>query len=138
MLIAGMLRAGWGGALWWSNKAEKAKEGKPAADAPPRILAIGADTVKQIEIKRRGEEPTAVQFNASGKWEITRPKPLPADPVAVAGITSAASKLDSDRMVDANATDLASYGPPPPLLEVSITQKDSKTSKLLIGENTPP
>ena len=137
MLIAGMLLAGLGGALWWSNKAEKAKEGKPAADAPPRILAIGADTVKQIEIKRRGEEPTAVQFNASGKWEITRPKPLPADPVAVAGITSAASKLDSDRMVDANATDLASYGLAPALLEVSITQKDSKTSKLLIGENTP-
>ena len=137
MLIAGVLLAVLGGAVWWSNRAEKAKEGKPAADAPPRILSIGADTVKQIEIKRRAEEPTAVEFNASGKWQITRPKPLPADAVAVAGLTSAASKLDSERMVDANATDLASYGLAPALLEVSITQKDGKTSKLLIGENTP-
>jgi len=137
MLIAAILLAGLVAALWWSNKQEKAKEGQPAKDAPPRILAIGADTVQKIEIQRRGEEPTTVQFNKSGKWEITQPQPLPADPVAVAAITSAASKLDSERLVDANATDLASYGLAPALLEVGITQKDGKTSKLLIGENTP-
>jgi hypothetical protein len=137
MLIAGLLLAGLGIALWWSNKQEKAKEGQPAADAAPRILAVGADTVRQIEIQRRGEDPTTVQFNASGKWEITRPKALPADAVAVAGITSAASKLDSERMVDASVTDLAAYGLAPALLAVTITQKDGKTAKLLIGESTP-
>jgi hypothetical protein len=137
MLIAAVLLAGLGGAVWWSNKQEKAKEGEPAKDAPPRILAIAADTVKQIEIQRRGQEPTTVQFNASGKWEITRPKPLPADGLAVSELTTTTSKLDSERVVDPNVSDLASYGLAPPLLQVSITQKDGKVSKLLIGENTP-
>lgn len=137
LLIAAVLLGGLGVALWWSNKEEKAKEGKPAADAPPRILAIPADTVKKIEIRRRGEEPFAVQANAAGKWEITQPKSLPADTAAVESIASAASKLDSERMVDANATDLPSYGLAPGMIEVAFTQKDGKASKLLIGESTP-
>ena len=39
--------------------------------------------------------------------------------------------------MDDNATDLASYGLAPPLLEVDIATKDGKTTKLLLGENTP-
>lgn len=137
MLIAAVMLAGLGIVVWWSNRAEKAKEGKPAADAPPRIMEIAADTVRQFEIQRRGEAPTVVQFNDKGKWVITQPKPLPADTVAVAGVTNTALKLDSERMVDPNVADLASYGLAPAVLEVKITQKDGKTSKLLIGENTP-
>ena len=137
MLIAAILLAGLGGALWYSNKQEAAKEGKPAKDAPPPLLAIPADSVKQIEIQRRGETPTTVVFNQSGKWEITQPKPLPADALAVSEITTATSKLNSERLIDANASDWASYGLAPPLLQVNVTQKDGKTSKLLIGEKTP-
>ena len=133
MLIAAVLLAVLGSVVWWSNRAEKAKEGKPAADAPPRILEIGADTVRQLEIQRRGEAPTVVQFNDKGKWVITQPKPLPADAVAVAGVTNTTLKLDSERVVDPNVTDLASYGLAPASLEVKITQKDGKTSQLLIG-----
>jgi hypothetical protein len=137
MLIAGVLLAGVGIALWWSNKEEKAKEGQPAADAPPRILSIAPDSVQQIEIQRRGDQPTTIVFDKAGKWQITQPKPLPADALAISELTTTTSKLDSERLVDANATDLASYGLAPPLLQVSIKQKDGKTSKLLIGENTP-
>jgi hypothetical protein len=137
MVIAAALLAALGIALWWSNRQEKAKEGQPAPGAPPHILAIGPDTVKQIEIQRRGEAPTVVTFNDKGKWEITQPKPLPADALAVASITSAASKLDSQRVVDPNVTDPATYGLAPALVSVAITTKDGKTSKLLIGETTP-
>jgi len=137
MLMAGVLLAGLAIALWWSNRQEKAKEGKPAADAPPKILAIPADSVKQVEIRHRGEEPVKVQFNGNGKWEITSPKPMLADSAAVAAVTSAASSLDSERVVDPNVSDLAPYGLAPPMIEVALTAKDGKTSKLLIGENTP-
>jgi len=54
MLAASVLLAGLAGVLWWSNRQEKAKEGKPAADAPPKILALAADTIKRIEIRHRG------------------------------------------------------------------------------------
>jgi len=137
MLIAAVVLAGLTGALWWSNRQEKAKEGRPAADAPPKILSIKEDMVLQIDIKRREGESTSVRFTDKGKWDITSPKPLSADPTAVAQLTTALANLNSDRLVDANATDLASYGLAPAQLEVDVATKDGKTSKLLIGENTP-
>ncbi len=39
--------------------------------------------------------------------------------------------------MDDKATDLASYGLAPPEMEVDITMKDGKTSKLLVGDDTP-
>ena len=137
MLIAAVLLAGLTGVVWWSNKDEKAKEGKPSADAPPQILAIKPDQVKQIDIKRPAGEATSVRFNDKGKWDITAPTPLSADPTEVAKITTDLSNLNSQRLVDANATDWASYGLAPAQLEVDVTSKDGKVTKLLVGERTP-
>ncbi len=109
MLAAGVLLAGLAAVLWWSNREEKAKEGKPAADAPPKILALGADTIQQIDIRHRGEDPISLKLNGS-KWEMTSPKPMAVDGLAVSAITSAASSVDSERMVDPNVTDLKPYG----------------------------
>lgn len=136
MLTAAVLLAALGIVVWWSNKQEKAKEGKPAADAV-RILDIPPETVKEVQIQRRGEGPTTVQLNDKGQWALTQPKPFPADASAVSGVTNTTMKLDSQRLVDPNVTDLAAYGLAPAMLEVRITRKDGKTSKLLVGENTP-
>src|SRR3954466_13021489 len=109
MLAAGVLLAGLAGGLWGANRPEKGKGGKPAADAPPKILALAADTIQQIEIRHRGEDPVTVKLNG-GKWEMTSPKPLAVDPAAVSAMTSAAGSVDAERVVDPNVTDLKAYG----------------------------
>ena len=135
MLAAGVLLAGLAVALWWSNRQEKAKEGKPPADAPPKILALGADTIQQIEIRHRGEDPISLKLNGS-QWEMTSPK-LAVDSSAVSAITSAAASVDAERVVDPNVSDLKAYGLAPASIEVDFSTKNGKTSKLLIGDNTP-
>src|SRR5215471_1846474 len=137
MLISAVVLAGLAIALIFSNRAEKKKAGQPAAGTAPKILSIKEDMVKQIDIKRKTGENTSVKFDDGGHWQITSPEPLEADAAAVAGITSAAANLNSERVVDDNVTDLATYGLAPPLLEVDFATKDGKTSKLLLGENTP-
>lgn len=134
--MAGVLLAGLAVALWWSNRQEKAKEGKPAADAPPKILALGADTIQWIEIRHRGEDPITLQLKGS-QWEMTSPKPLAVDQSAVSAMTSAAANVDAERVVDPNVSDPKAYGLAPALIEVDFGAKNGKTSKLLIGENTP-
>lgn len=136
MLAAGVLLAGLAAVLWWSNRQEKAKEGKPAADAPPKILALGADTIQRIEIRHRGEDPLTLQLKGSA-WEMTSPKPLAIDSSAVSAITTAAASVDAERVVDPNASDLKAYGLDPAAIEVDLGTKNGKTSKLLIGDNTP-
>jgi len=129
------LLAGLAAVLWWSNRDEKAKEGKPAADAPPKILVVPADTIQQIEIRHRGEDPIVLKLNGS-QWEMISPK-LPADGSQVSAITNAAASVDSERVVDPNVSDLKAYGLAPASIEVVIGTRNGKSSKLLIGDNTP-
>ena len=42
------------------------KKGSPQRTHRPRFSRIPADTIKQIEIQHRGEDPVTVQLNASG------------------------------------------------------------------------
>jgi hypothetical protein len=137
LLIAAVLLAGLAGAVWWSNKSEAAKASKPPADATPKILSLKDDQIRQIEIKKRDGTDTIVKKDDSGKWSITAPTPLPADQASANAVASAVSSISSERVVDDNVTDLASYGLAPAVDEVTFTMKDGKTPKLLIGDATP-
>ncbi len=140
LLIAAVLLAGLGAALYFSNKSEAAKEKAPAAkdkDAPPKILSLVEPDIRGIEIKKRDGTDTVLKKDDSGKWSITAPSPLPADQASVGTVTSAVTNLASERMVDEHASDLASDGLQPALDEVTFTMKDGKTQTLLIGDDTP-
>ena len=137
LLIAAVVLAGLSAALWWSNKKEDEKAKAPAEDKTPKILALKEADIAGLEIKKRSGEDTVLSRNDSGVWSITAPKPLPADQSAVSGITSAVDNLRADRVVDDNATDLASYGLAPAADEVVFKMKDGKTKTLLIGDSNP-
>lgn len=137
LLIAVVALGVLGGLTWWSNKAEKAKEGKPAPDAPPKILSISEDQFTGIRLQKTGGDTTILTKDKAGNWQITAPKPLPADQDAVKTLVSTLSSLASDRLVDENTADLGQFGLKTPGLEVDITKKDGKTDKLLVGDDTP-
>jgi len=136
LLIAAVLLAGLSAVVYFSNKSEAAKEGKPAADAAPKILALDEKNIVGFEIKKRDGTDTVAKKDDSGKWSLTTP-PLPADQNACNAVTSAVTAMTSDRLVDENATDLASYGLAPAADTVTFTMKDGKKTTLLIGDGTP-
>ncbi|HEY1759935.1 MAG TPA: DUF4340 domain-containing protein [Bryobacteraceae bacterium] len=137
LIIAAVLMAGLGGLVWWSNKQEAAKEGKPAADAPPKIISLTEGDIRQIELDHRDGENTVIKRNDANQWQIVAPKPLTADQGTVGTLTTAASSITAERVVDPNVTDLASYGLAPPVVTVKITTANGKTTTLLVGEDTP-
>ncbi len=110
---------------------------KVSADTPPAILKLDASAVTKLDLKRRDVEPVVLAKGESGKWQITEPKSLGADQNTVAGIVSTLASLNSERLVDEKAADLKPYGLEQPNLEVDVTEKDNKTQKLLIGDDTP-
>ena len=140
LLIAAVVLAALGVGAYFSNKAEKAKEGKPSTDAASssvKVLAIPEDQVAKIELARKDADKTIVERGPDGKWKIAAPKPLPADQDAVNSMTSTISSLNSDRVVEDKASDLAQYGLNSPSLAVTVVKKDGKSDKLLIGDDTP-
>jgi Domain of unknown function (DUF4340) len=137
LLIAAVLMAGLGGAVWWSNKQEAAKEGQPAKDAPPQIVSVKDGDIRQLEIDHRSGENTVITRNDAKQWQIVAPKPLAADQGSVGNVAMAASSISAERVVDPNVTDLATYGLAPALLTLKIATANGKPTTLLVGEDTP-
>ena len=134
LLIAVVLLAVLGGVVWWSNKREASASKN--ADTSTKILTIPEDQFQEIRIKKVTGETIALS-RATGKWQITEPKPLPADQDAVSGIVTSLASLSADKVVEEKATDLQPYGLQIPTLDIQVKRKDGKTDGLLIGDDTP-
>jgi hypothetical protein len=137
LIIALAILLALGAALWFSNKKEDEKANKPTEDKSAKILVVPEANVVGLEIKKRSGEDTVLSKNDSGVWTIVAPTPLPADQSAVSTVVGAAASLNSDRVIDDNVTDLASYGLAPAADEVTFKLKDGKTKTLLIGDSNP-
>jgi hypothetical protein len=127
-----------GGVLYWSNKHPQSEEpSKSAPDAASAILKIDQAAITKLEIKKKDSEPVALAKANSGDWRITEPKPFRADQGAVSGLVSALSSLNSQRVVENKARDLKTFGLENPVLEVDLAEKNNKSQKLLLGDETP-
>ncbi len=137
LLIAAAVLAALTGTLYWSDHHKTADTTATPVDAAPKILSLKDTDLSKIEIKKKGAEEVALAKNDAGKWQITAPTPLAADPDAVSSMISTLSSLNSERVVEDKAADLKQYGLTSPALEINIATKDGKSQKLLLGDDTP-
>ncbi len=139
LLAASLVLAALLGLLYWSShdKATEEKADKPSPDAAPKILSLNSSDIVALSIHHKDQTPIGLTRSTSGNWQITAPRPLAADQEDISNLLSTLSSLNSDRLVDERATDLAPYGLSNPDLQVDVTLKDHKTQKLLIGNQTP-
>lgn len=134
MLIGLVLLAVLGGGVWWANKQKPEDDKKGSADAP-KILTIPEADITQIEIKKK-DQPALV-LKKTDKWQMTAPSSLPVDVDVVTPMVNSLASLQSDRLVEEKTNDLASFGLNAPDVEVTVTKKDGKSNKVLIGDQTP-
>jgi hypothetical protein len=136
LLIAVVLLAGLGVGLYFSNKEKAAEAAKPPSDAPPKILALTDGDITKVELKKKGADPTVLE-KTNGKWHLTAPKPYLADQDTASQLVASAANVSADRVIEDKASNLSAYGLNSPALEVDITGKGGKVSKLKMGDDTP-
>jgi hypothetical protein len=137
LMIATVVMVALGAGLYFSNKQKTAEAAKPPADASPKILALTESDVSKVVLKKKGTEETVLERNNAGKWQLTAPKQFLADQETTGPLVTSASSVASDRVVEDKASDVSAYGLQAPSLEVDVTTKAGKTSKLKIGDDTP-
>ena len=138
LLAAAIVLAALSGVLYWSNHRKPAEKAvKVSADTPPKILTLVQADITKVDIKKKSGDQVELAKNDAGKWQLMGPKPLRADQNEVSSMLSTLSSLSSDRLIDEKAANLGDYGLAQPSVEVDVTEKDNKTQKLLIGDNTP-
>jgi Domain of unknown function (DUF4340) len=135
LFVALILLAALAGGLYYSNKQKAAEAAKPPADTPPKIVALLEGDITKVVLKK-GAYETDLQ-KTGDKWQITAPMPYPADQSIASQLVASAANVSSDRLVEEKASNLASYGLNSPILEVDVTGKGGKISKLKIGDDTP-
>jgi hypothetical protein len=136
LLIASFLLLALSGVIWWSNKKAAKADKAPVESTTVKLLSLPEDQIQSIEIKKRTGNSVHLQRDDS-KWQISAAEPLRADPDAVSSMLSSLSSLSSDRTVEEKATSLDQYGLTQPAMELSITGKNKKSTKLLFGDDTP-
>lgn len=136
LLVAVVLLAGLGVGLYFSNKQKAAEAAKPSADAPPKILALTEGDITKIDIKKKGADQ-AVLEKTNGKWQLTAPTAYRADQDTVSQLVTSVANVSGDTVVEDKASNPAAYGLTSPSMEVDITGKGGKVSRLKIGDDTP-
>jgi hypothetical protein len=137
LIVAGIILAGLSGALYWANHHKSPDTTEASADVSPKILAVKEADVSKFDLKKNGAEQVGLERNSAGVWHIVSPTSLAADQSAVSSLLGTFSALNSQRVVEEKAGNLAPYGLDAPKLEVSLTEKEHKTEKLLLGDDTP-
>ena len=137
LILAAIVLGALAGTLYWSEHHKPADDATKSADAAPPILKLDEASITRVEIKDKDEQPIVLVKSSSGSWQITSPKQYSADTANVSSTLSSLSSLNADRVIEDKAADLKPYGLNPPNIEVVITEKDNKSQKLLLGDDTP-
>ncbi len=125
-----------GGLWYWSQHRKPAEDTtKSSAETPPTILKLDQNSITRVELTKKGSSPVILEKTSD--WRITAPKPLRADQSAVSSLLGTLATLNSERLVDTKASNPSQYGLATPALQVDVTEKDNKSQKLLIGDDTP-
>jgi hypothetical protein len=136
LLIAVVALAVTAGLVVWSNKAKEADAKKPAADATPKLVSIPDPDIQKVDIVRKSGEHTTLT-RTGDTWQITSPAAFRADKDNVTSMISSLASLSSDKLVDEKPASLADFGLTDPSTAITISKKDGKTTKLLLGDDTP-
>ncbi|MCX6592242.1 MAG: DUF4340 domain-containing protein [Acidobacteria bacterium] len=136
LIIAVVVAAALGGGIWYSEKLEAEKAAKPPADTAPKLIEMGDDQFKKLEISKKDTPALVLERGADNKWKMLAPQTLPVDTDAITALTNTLASFASERLVEEKATDLAQFGLVAPSLKVAITTKDGKTRSLLVGDET--
>ena len=137
LMVAAVVLAGLAVGLYFSNRQKSAEAAKPPSDASPKILSLSENDVAKIALRKKDNPEVDIDKNSAGKWQLSAPRQYLADQDTAGQLVNSASSIASDRVVEDKATELAGYGLQSPSLEVDVTTKAGKTSKLKIGDDTP-
>jgi hypothetical protein len=137
LIVAVVVLVGLTGTLYWSNHHKPAETTEASANTAPKILSVKEADISKFGLKKNGAEQVAGERNSSGQWKLTSPTPLAADQSAVSSLLGTFSSLNSERLVEEKAGNLASYGLDAPKLEFDLSEKNNQTQKLFLGDDTP-
>lgn len=131
-LVLLVVLAGLGAYLYF---VESKRDLSAPAETRAKVFTVEADKIDEITVKAESGERTTIR-KSGAEWQIVEPAAARADAAEVSGITSGLARLEEERLVEENATNLAEFGLDQPRIEVAF-KANGQDHRLLIGSKTP-
>jgi hypothetical protein len=125
-----------GGVTWWFNKHPTPDANASKTPATPKLISVDPKQIDGIRIAKLGAEPIEIAKLADS-WTIAKPSAMPADTDAVNMLVGSLATLNADRLIDEHPSSLDTFGLSTPSEEIDVTLKGGKTTRLLLGTDTP-
>ena len=101
-------------------------------------LRLTSSSGERTTLKKTGGAAAGGAAGGSGTWQIVEPIQSAVDETEVTSVTSNLATLESTRVVEENAKDLAKYGLAEPKVEVAFKAAGDKDyRRLFVGGKTP-
>jgi hypothetical protein len=125
-----------GGLVYWTNKHPNTDTAASKTPASPKLIAVDANQIESIRLAKTGSDPVEI-VKLANTWTISKPTAMAADADAVNMLTGSLATLNADRVIDEHPSSLKDFGLDMPTDEIDVTVKGGKTTKLLLGGDTP-
>ena len=125
------------GALWWTNKNPQDPSKKEGKTKLENLMTLRQAELVRVTVQRKDQEPMVLRKNTSGEWELAVEPKLPTSQSQASDVVTNAATVDSDQVVEENATNLIQFGLEPAQLTIEIEDKTGKKEKLLVGDQAP-
>jgi hypothetical protein len=116
-----------GGYVLWSGRQKSDANATTGAAAIP-VLQLDPAGIRAVEVRGEGKE-VRVERAANG-WQVTAPKPGPADAFRVTEVISGLAKLSATHTITPTGQNLAPYGLDKPAYEVRLEGSPPETLRL--------
>ena len=121
------------------SKKDPKKEEPGSGQAKREKVFTGLDKlkVKSLTLKKRSGESVHAEKNGDA-WSLVSPQEAPADASEIGMLLDALQNLESEEVVEENATDLAPFGLKEPKVSVSIVAEGAaKPFEFDLGDSVP-
>jgi hypothetical protein len=112
--------------------------GGSGSESRKKVFGDGLDAAKIEELRLTSSSGERTTLKKTGGWKIVEPIQSSVDETEVTSVTSNLATLESTRVVEENAKDLAKYGLAEPKVEVAFKAAGDKDyRRLFVGGKTP-
>ncbi len=129
--------AGLGAYIYFVDSKQPAGSLGPAGtmtEVKTKVFTVEADKIEEIRVT--AEKETSLVKKVNGTWQMVEPAQGDADQTEASGLASSIAGVELNRVVEENATDLATYGLADPRFKVAFKAADGVAGELHVGEKT--
>lgn len=138
LLLAVVALAALSGAIWWSNQRADDDKKNPKEAGKTRLVRMLEADVVDIQIQRKNEPALVLHKDLkANRWEMVSEPKFRLDQEMVTTLVTNSATVPTDKVLEESASDVAQYGLDPAILTLELKDKNGKTDKLLIGDETP-